>query len=299
MNMTPQAMSALYTAVKTAFNTGRGSYTPLWPKLATLVPSTTGTESYAWLGQFPRLREWIGDRQVNQLKAHDYSLKNKKYESTVGIPRDAIEDDQYGVYMPLMQEMGYAAAYHPDEMLFALLPAGFTTPCYDGQNFFDTDHPVNNPESGTQESVSNIQAGANPPWYLLDTRRPLKPFIFQRRRDYSIDAKTDKGQSDHVFMADEYLYGTDGRGNWGFGFWQQGFASKAELSEENFETGIQRMMTFKSDEGRPLGIDPNLLVVGPSNRAAAKKVIEAENKAGGESNTNYKAVEILVVPWLP
>ncbi len=58
------------------------------------------------------------------------------------------------------------------------------------------------------------------------------------------------------------------------------------------------MMEFKSDEGRPLGISPNLLVVGPSNRAAAKKVIDAENKAQGETNTNYKAVEVLVVPWL-
>ncbi|WP_087022419.1 Mu-like prophage major head subunit gpT family protein [Thaumasiovibrio subtropicus] len=299
MEITPQAMTSLYTAVKTAFSTGRGSYTPIWPKLATLVPSTTGTETYAWLGQFPRLREWIGDRQVNQLKAHDYSLKNKKYESTVGIPREAIEDDQYGVYMPLMEEMGYAAACHPDEMLFALMPAGFSTPCYDKQNFFDTDHPVNDPKKGKATSVSNMQEGDNPPWYLLDTRRPLKPFIFQRRRDYSVDAKTDKGQSDHVFMADEYLYGTDGRGNWGFGFWQQAFASKAALSADNFEAGIQRMMEFKSDEGRPLGISPDLLIVGPSNRAAAKKVIDAENRANGESNINYKAVELMVVPWLP
>ncbi|STQ75535.1 Mu-like prophage major head subunit gpT family protein [Grimontia hollisae] len=299
MQISANGLRAIYTAVKTAFNTGRGSYTPIWPRLATLVPSTTGTETYAWLGQFPRLREWIGERQVKQMALHDYSLKNKKFEGTVGIPRDAIEDDQYGVYMPLMQEMGYAASTHPDEELFALMAAGFTTPCYDGQYFFDAEHPVKDPKTGEDTSVSNMQAGSGAAWFLLDTRRPLKPFIFQRRRDYDINAKTDSGQSDHVFMADEYLYGVDGRGNWGFGFWQQAFGSKAELNDANFDAAMQKMMEFKSDEGRPLGIMPDLLIVGPSNRAAAKKVVEAENKAQGESNTNFKAVEVLVVPWLP
>ena len=84
----------------------------------------------------------------------------------------------------------------------------------------------------------------------------------------------------------------------GFGFWQQAFASKAELTDANLDGAIQAMMSFKSDMGRPLGIQPNVLVVGPSNRAAAKKVVEAEYKAQGESNTNYKAVEVMVVPWL-
>ena len=50
--------------------------------------------------------------------------------------------------------------------------------------------------------------------------------------------------------------------------------------------------------GQPLGVMPNLLVVGPSNRAAAKTVIEAEKNAAGASNINYKAVDIMVCPWL-
>ncbi|NMS01744.1 hypothetical protein HKB36_01680, partial [Vibrio parahaemolyticus] len=81
--------------------------------------------------------------------------------------------------------------------------------------------------------------------------------------------------------------------------WQQAFASKADLTDANFDTAMETMMGFKSDKGRPLGIMPNLLIVGPSNRSAAKKVVEAENKAQGESNTNFKAVEVLVVPCLP
>ncbi|EOA9033297.1 Mu-like prophage major head subunit gpT family protein [Vibrio harveyi] len=289
-------LSILYTAVKANFQQGRDMYTPMWEKVATLVPSTTSTETYAWLGEFTRLREWIGERQVNRMKLHGYTLANKKFEATEGIPRDYVEDDTYGVMMPKFQDMGYAAESHPDEMVFALLAAGFTTKCYDGQFFFDTDHPVG--DEGATESVSNMQAGSKKPWFLLDTSRPLKPLIYQRRKDYNLTNKTDAADSDHVYMLDEFLYGVDARGNWGFGFWQQAFGSKDTLNEANFDSAVQKMMEFKSDKGRPLGIKPSLLIVGPSNRAAGKALIEAEKKANGADNTNFKAVELLVVPWL-
>ncbi len=289
-------LSILFTAVKANFQQGRQMYTPTWEKIATLVPSTTAVETYAWLGEFSRLREWIGERQVNRMKAYGYTLKNLKFEATEGIPRDYVEDDTYGTLMPKFQDMGYAASTHPDEMLYTLVGAGFTSPCYDGQNFFDTDHPVE--VDGKLESVSNMQDGKGNPWFLLDTNRPLKPFIYQRRKDYNLSNKTDAAQSDHVYMTDEFIYGVDGRGNWGFGFWQQAFGSKAELDETNFNKAFETMMSHKSDKGRPLGIMPSLILVGPTNRAKARALIDAQIKAGGESNTNYKAVELLVVPWL-
>lgn len=297
MDISNNSLNALYSAVNAAFQQGQQTYTPTWQRVATLVPSTTAQEDYSWLGEFTRLREWIGDRQIERMKVHDYSVKNKKYEGTQGIPAERIEDDTYGVLMPLFQDMGYAATTHPDELVYALLALGFSTACYDGQYFFDTDHPVID-ENGETQSVSNMQAGAGKPWFLLDTSRPLKPLIFQRRRDYRLQAKTDAGTSDRVFMADEYLYGVDARVNAGFGFWQQAFASKATLSTANFDSAFASMGALKSDKGRPLGIMPSLLVVGPSNRAAANKVVEAMLIDGGDTNTNYKAVEVLVVPWL-
>ena len=296
MQISATALAALYNAVKLHFNQGRNGYKPLWDRVATLVNSTAAQEDYAWLGEFTRLKEWVGDRTVEQMRMYDYSIKNKKYEATEGIKAEYIEDDTYGVLMAKFEDMGHAAATHPDELVFQLLAAGFGTLCYDGQNFFDVDHPVG--KTGEEVSVSNFQDGAGQPWFLLDTSRPLKPLIFQRRRDYRLQAKTDAGNSDHVFMTDEYLYGVDARVNVGFGFWQQAFASKAALTDTNLDAAIQAMMSFKSDQGRPLGIMPTMLVVGPSNRAAAKKVVEAEYKAQGESNTNYQAVEVVVVPWL-
>lgn len=286
-------LNDLFKAYNAAYNQGFRDTQPLWPTLATEVPSTTKENHYAWLGQFPKLREWLGDREVASMEAYDYVVKNKKFESTVGVPRDDIEDDTYGVYTPLMKEMGYAAATHPDELIWPLLASGIATPCYDGQYFFDTDHPV------AGQSVANVDSGgANNYWYLLDNSRSLKPLIFQKRRDYAFRALVNL-DDDTVFMTDQFKYGVDARANAGFGFWQQAFASNQALDGTHFDAAMQAMMSVQSNQGRPLGIRPTHLVVGPSNRAAALATIEVDRLANGASNPNYKVVDVIVSPYLP
>lgn len=88
------------------------------------------------------MREWIGEREVQALAAYDYLIKNKKFEMTIGVPRDDIEDDKYGVYTPLFSNMGEAAALHPDELVFGAMMSGFNEKCYDGLSFFNTAHKV-------------------------------------------------------------------------------------------------------------------------------------------------------------
>ena len=60
-----------------------------WEQIATPVPSTTGTEVYPWLGQSTQFREWVGERVFQNLKAHGYSIKNKTFENTVTVGREA------------------------------------------------------------------------------------------------------------------------------------------------------------------------------------------------------------------
>lgn len=294
MIINQQNLADLFVGFQAAFNQGFNDATVDWQQIATPIPSSTREQHYAWLGQFPQLREWIGERVLKDMAAHDYRVKNKKFESTVKVSRDDIDDDQFGIYKPLFEAMGYAAKQHPDELVFGLLAAGLGSKCYDGQYFFDTDHPVG--ENDVQ-SVSNLQTGSGNPWFLLDTSRPLKPLIFQKRRDYALRMVTNLDDS-QVFMSDEYVYGVDARVNAGFGFWQQAFASQATLSQANFEAARAAMRAVKSDEGRPLGIRPTLLVVGPSNEAAANETIKVQRQSGGADNPNYNAVQVLVTSLL-
>ena len=113
---------------------------PSYKRVAMEVTSTGKEQKYGWLGMSTRFREWLGDRTLQNLKEHDYSIKNKSFENTVIVSKDDIEDDNLGVYSPLFQQLGWDASMHPDELVYALLLAGFSSLCYDGQYFFDVDH---------------------------------------------------------------------------------------------------------------------------------------------------------------
>lgn len=282
---------AFNAAFKGAFTT----VTPMWNKVAMPVPSTTSEEKYGWLGATTKFREWVGDRVHQNLKLHDYSIKNKTFENTVDVPREAVEDDQYGTYTPLVQQLGQDAALHPDELVFSLLAAGFTTLCYDGQYFFDTDHPVGPNEAPV--SVSNFGGGAGTAWYLLDTSRIIKPFILQKRRDYAFVSKTAM-TDDNVFEGNAFVYGVDGRLNVGYGLWQMAYASKQALDVANYGAARSAMMSFKSDAGKPLGVTPKILLVPPTLEKAALDVVQAERLANGATNTYRNTAEVVVCPWL-
>ena len=87
-------LNILHTAFKASFQGAYGGAPIDYDQLVLEVKSTTSTETYGWLGAMTRFREWLGDRVVQNLALHDYSIKNKSFENTVGVPREAIEDDQ-------------------------------------------------------------------------------------------------------------------------------------------------------------------------------------------------------------
>lgn len=289
-------LQGLTTGFRANFQGGFAGVAPQWTTVATLVPSSTSENAYPWLGEFPGMREWLGDRVVKNIETHGYSIKNKPFEMTVSVPAPAIEDDQYGVYAPMMTEMGRAAAAHPDELVFGLLKNAFATNCYDGQYFFDTDHPVLAPD-GTLQSVSNYQSGSSSPWFLIDDSRALKPLIFQQRKKPNFVAK-DRPEDDNVFDSAVFKYGVDSRCNVGFGFWQLAQGSKATLTTENFDAAYDAMAGRKGDQGRPLGVMARKLIVGPGNRKAGQDIVKAVNLANGATNTNVGLVDLVIVPWL-
>ena len=57
-------------------------------------------------------------------------------------------------------------------------------------------------------------------------------------------------------------------------------------------------MGMKGDYGRPLGLNPRLLVVPPALESAALKIVNNEFGANGESNEWKGTAEVLVAPWL-
>lgn len=300
MIINQSSLAGLHVSYSAAYNKAFEGIQTNYERIATTVPSTTAATNYAWLGQIPQMREWIGEREIQNLSAYDYIIKNRKFEMTVGVPRDMIEDDQYGVYAPAFSSMGTEAAQHPDQLCFEALKNGFTEKCYDGKPFFATDHPsgeagktaaanmthakldatsyqnaraammmltgdkgkslnlvpdllvvspanehaarlilkadqingTSNVLKDTAEILVATELADKPDmWFLMCTKKFLKPLIYQKRREMKLVAKT-KLEDENVFMRDEYIWGIDGRSNVGYGFWQMAYGSDGTVSEE-------------------------------------------------------------------
>ncbi|MFM5537385.1 Mu-like prophage major head subunit gpT family protein [Aeromonas veronii] len=299
--VTPALLQSLFTGFKKNFEDAKGEAPAQYNKIATVIKSTTKSNTYGWLGKFPSLRKWVGDRVIESMKAHGYQIVNEDFEATVAVDRNDIEDDELGIYAPLFQEMGLAAGIHPDELCFGLLGAGFTTPCYDGQYFFDTDHPVYPKADGTGTPVlsANVVVDAGyqgEPWFLLDTSRALKPVIFQDRKSPQLIAMT-KVDDEAVFTRKEFRYGVDCRDAAGFGFWQLAFANKRALTPDNLWDSFSKMREFQADGGRKLGVKATLLVVPPSLEKLATQMLERE-LANSSSNELKGKLELVVADYL-
>lgn len=280
-----------------AFSAGLAMATALYPRIATKITSTTKTQEYGWIGQFPGMREWIGDRVINGLAKHGYSLTNKAYETTIAVDKDDFEDDNLGIYAPMFQQLGQNAQTFPDLLVWGLLKNGFSTPCYDGQYFFDSDHPVVD-ASGNLQSVANTDGGSGTSWFLVDDTRALKPLLFQERKPFSNLIRKDQETDDNVFFKKEFVYGIDGRCQVGFGFWQMAWGSKQTLDATHYEAARVGLGSLKADNGNPLAINPRVLIVPPSLEGAAREIVGNQYNAAGGSNKWYGTAEVLVVPYL-
>lgn len=289
-------LGLLFTGYQAVFQGALAAAPSQWNRVAMEVPSTTSEEKYAWLGAMPRFREWIGDRVFQSIKSHDYAIKNKTFENSVEVPREDIEDDRYGIYRPLVQSLGFESKTHPDELVFGALAAGFSTTCYDGQYFFDTDHPLELAD-GSMGTYSNFGGGSGAPWFLLDVSRPIKPVIFQKRRDYAFVAKQSL-DDDAVFRRNKFEYGVDARVNVGFGLPQLAYASKQSLDLTAYAAARAGMGSLKGDKGKPLAVRGGLLVVPPSLEKAALDIAKATRLANGQDNVLAGTCEVLVSPWL-
>jgi len=71
--------------------------------------------------------------------------------------------------------------------------------------------------------------------------------------------------------------------------------SDVALDADNFEAAVLALETRVGPDGAPLGLHANVLVCGPTNRAAAEDILEVQYAAGGASNRLFKKCDLLVL----
>ena len=179
---------------------------------------------YPWMGRTTNFREWVGDRVLQRIEAHGYTLVNRKFEDSVAIGRDDIEDDMYGLYTPMIEQLGWDTKVFPNILIFGLLKAAATNApvtigkitvpvpiCFDGLNFFSTAHPVGPmADAAADTTASNINTGGGLSyyWYIMDCGRPIRPLIYQERRPFTV-TRMNTLTDERVWNQDEFRYGVD------------------------------------------------------------------------------------------
>lgn len=118
--------------------------------VSNLFDSNQESETYKWLGMAPAMREWIGGRQAKGFRTDGITIVNKNFEATLEVLVDEIRRDKTGQVMVRVRELAERTNAHWASLLSALIVAGESTVCYDGQFFFDTDHLED--DSGTQSN---------------------------------------------------------------------------------------------------------------------------------------------------
>lgn len=67
-------LTALTAAFRKEFQNGLESVSPTYGTVAMTIPSSTATNTYAWLGKFPQMREWVGTRQIDASRKKSYHI---------------------------------------------------------------------------------------------------------------------------------------------------------------------------------------------------------------------------------
>jgi phage major head subunit gpT-like protein len=109
------------------------------------VPSSSRSTIHAWLADQASVREWLGKRVLNSMGTRTWEVINRNWELSYGFEVNQILDDLEGlVASALMRARGDGAkwAKHEELLCAQTLEAGDSKLCWDGQFYFDVDHPV-------------------------------------------------------------------------------------------------------------------------------------------------------------
>lgn len=159
MDLTPANINFLYQTLNFSYVQGYGQKKTYWQDVATEIPSLGEGNIYPFLSMIQGFREWVGPRVVNNVSARSYAVPNKHWELTLAVDANKIKDDQYGIYKPVFGMLGQQAAEWRDKELARVIEAATSVNGWDGQFFFDNDHPVDPDNSGSGTN-SNLLVGA-------------------------------------------------------------------------------------------------------------------------------------------
>ena len=158
MIINSSTLSGLRTNFSALFQSGYDTAPQFADKLCVGVNAPTGIGTYGWLARLPKMRQWVGPRQIQNLSEKAAVIYSADFELTVGVDRNDIERDNLGVYPPMFQMLGQQSRKHADQLVKAALQAGTSSNGFDGVAFFSASHPVGSSTYSNNYTTSALSA---------------------------------------------------------------------------------------------------------------------------------------------
>lgn len=137
-------MSITSYGVKGMLGAALNAATPLSNQLAILmyVFETTlspgQSEKLDFLGAVPGLQKWAGKRQNATPIEHNYSIQIDKFESSIELPKDWIDNDKTKLVQQRINDLAARRIQHYGKRAAALINENGN--CWDGKAFYANDH---------------------------------------------------------------------------------------------------------------------------------------------------------------
>lgn len=186
-----------------------------WPDSLVFNAVNNGFKSKCYDGKpFFHAGHIVGKNTVSNLGTKKLSIESLAAAmASYGVARTSM--------MSIKDEEGNPLNVNPDVLLVPPAQADIASALMTTERLKDGEVNI---YKGTAKVVVAAWLTDPDAWFLLDTSKPLKPFIYQPRKKPVFVSQT-KMDSESVFMEGELRFGAEARGNAGYGHWQLVYAS--------------------------------------------------------------------------
>jgi len=175
--------------LKIAFDVGIQAFLALHPEMSALfmeMESEGTSEKYGWMGDYPELREWFGDKQTGIMEDHDYEIKNRDWECSIDIDSNEIKDDRLGVLKARCDSIVQSFTGWKQNLLIELINNSLVGLAYDGVAYFaDRAAPNDNLLTGSGvDTILHLIAD------IIAARVAMRAFTTDRGRTLGLQLDT-------------------------------------------------------------------------------------------------------------
>lgn len=125
-------------------------------KVSMKFQSNQESETYKWLGMVPQMREWLGGRNAKGFRDNGITITNLEFEATLEVLVKELRRDKTGQVLLRIRELADRTNSHWAKLLSTLIINGETNLCYDGAEFFATDHEEGDSGSQSNDITSDV-----------------------------------------------------------------------------------------------------------------------------------------------